>query len=86
MDLLWEDFNEDLPRNRNSFMSNFGDTSDDDEEGEFSELGCLPTPLNLSKAVTGGAKNKKLRLVVLAKVFKRLFLLQHQSVKKRSLY
>ncbi|GLT58761.1 hypothetical protein SLA2020_316290 [Shorea laevis] len=81
MDLLWEDFNEELSRSCSSRMGSSGCSSD------MVELGCVQ-PLQLSKTNGGMFSPKKPSIVVFFKSFRKLFLVHsfhHRLAKHHTL-
>ena len=74
MDLLWEDFNEELPRRRSSRFS-----------GDTVELGCSQT-LKLSKNNAAMFSPRRPGMLVFMRVLRKLFLLHNsqRSVKHRT--
>ncbi|KAJ7969707.1 Glutamate-1-semialdehyde 2,1-aminomutase 1 [Quillaja saponaria] len=69
MDLLWEDFNEELNSTTGSATSS---------SREMVEVGCVQT-LTMSKTSGAGLSKRKPGMVVILKVLKKLFLL-HNSI------
>ena len=72
MDLLWENFNEDLARSRSSRFEN--------DDRQIVEIGCNVQAVKKSRTSrNGGGHNNKPAMVMVLKVLKKLFLTHSHS-------
>ncbi|XP_010256350.1 PREDICTED: uncharacterized protein LOC104596769 [Nelumbo nucifera] len=92
MDMLWEDFNDELKRissmgktEAKSRLSKFAGSSesDSDAQGEMVEMYCVQAP-KMSKTSNAILSSRRSSLLVLMKVFRKMFLLHNHRPKGRT--